>query len=77
MELKKMSDTIDDNEYPVTGPYMTITDYMEGVASGVYGPDEYCCWVYIDEFGNLQEQTIRNPFKGMPPTTIAVAYYAA
>lgn len=67
-----------DDEYPDTGPYMTLAAYFDGVACRAFGPDEDCRWVYIDALGNLQEQPITKPRASHAPAqTICVAYYAA
>lgn len=67
-----------EHEYYETGPYMTLETFFAGVASGCYGPDEDCRWVYIDAAnGLLKEQVIKHPQEKRPDNTVMVAYYAA
>lgn len=63
-------------DYPsITYIYMTLEDFWDGVNCGVYGPDETCYWVHINDLGQLVETPIAHPFADpLPPDTIAVAY---
>lgn len=62
-------------EWPETGPYLTLQSYFTGVKYGAYGPDEDCRWVSITSEGLLKETPILDPTKAPPLRTIAVAYY--
>lgn len=80
MHITQAVATDDSFEYESydTGPYMTLETFFAGVGTGLYGPDEDCRWVYINnDTGCLEEQVIKHPQEKRPDNTVMVAYYAA